>query len=50
MNTNTEITEQNHPEECSHFRPSRARLDEIISEGNKLVANASTDDLKCFSE
>jgi hypothetical protein len=44
------MIEQTYPEGRSRFRPSRARLDEIIAEGNELVANASKSDLERFSE
>ena len=44
------MIEQAYPEERSHFRPSRARLDVIVAEGEDLVANASSADLGRFSE
>lgn len=44
------MIEQAYPEGRSRFRPSRARLDDIIAQGNELVVNASAADLERFSE
>ncbi len=44
------MIEQAYPEGRSRFRPSRVRLDDIIAQGNELVANASAADLERFSE
>lgn len=37
------MIEQAYPEGRSRFRPSRARLDAIVAEGNELLANSSTE-------
>lgn len=44
------MIEQAYPEGRSRFRPSRARLDAIVTEGNELLANASSPELGRFSE
>lgn len=44
------MIEQAYPEGRSRFRPSRARLDVIVKEGEELLANAKADDLGGFSE
>lgn len=44
------MIEQAYPEGRSRFRPSRARLDAIVAEGNELLINASPDELGRFSE
>ncbi len=44
------MIEQAYPEGRSRFRPSRARLDAIVAEGNELLANTSPDELGRFSE
>lgn len=44
------MIEQAYPEGRSRFRPSRARLDTIVTQGEDLLANASPADLGSFSE
>ena len=39
------MIEQAYPSGRSRFRPSRARLDAIVADGNELVATASVADL-----
>lgn len=44
------MIEQAYPEGRSRFRPSRARLDTIVTEGHELLTNNSLDELGRFSE
>jgi antitoxin YafN len=44
------MIEQAYPEGRSRFRPSRARLDAIVAEGNALTTHALAADMEHFSE